>query len=411
MRQTLRKCVRLSVAAIALTSLGLAQSETPVTPNSEEIARAVEAYLASTRPAPEEKSWERILDRLTLYGDFRLRQESTFSLPNQQSRNRSRFRLRLGANYSLTDDVQIGGRFVTGDPDDPKSTHSTFGDGLNSVQLSVDRAFASWRPESVRGLRLTAGKFGHGFYSNPVYGELVWDGDVQPEGVSAAYSTGNAGPFESLTFRAGEYLILEQSAASDASLFVAQVEGAIRVSEQWKSRFAFGYYDYSNVTPDGSTVLLGENSGNATVDLDADTIPDAFESDFRILNPILSFNYSGFDEPLVFSSEYIKNARAGNNRDTGWSLGAAWGSSRKEGDVRLYYQMQVVEQDAVFSPFSQDDFVFATNHRSHVFGCNYQAADKIGIHLWGLVSDVADPTNALDGDYRWRVRLDLDIKF
>ena len=127
---------------------------------------------------------------MALYGDFRLRYEGDFDLEEQPDRHRARIRFRLGANYEVVDDLLIGARIVTGDRGDPNSPHVTLGDGFKDFEISLDRAFASYRPGWFEGSSLTAGKLAHPFDRNPVYGELVWDADVQPEGIVGGYSTG-----------------------------------------------------------------------------------------------------------------------------------------------------------------------------------------------------------------------------
>ena len=117
---------------------------------------------------------------------------------------------------------------------------------------------------------------------------------------------------------------------------------------------------------------------------------------------------------MTLSAEYILNTEARTSDDQGWAAGIAFGTTRSKGDWRFYYQYQVVEQDAVFSAFAQDDFLFATNHRSQLLGVNYQIMDKIGLHVWGLVSqrDKTFPASTTDSDKdQWRVRADLNIRF
>ena len=75
--------------------------------------------------------------------------------------------------------------------------------------------------------------------------------------------------------------------------------------------------------------LLADNAGNAVVDTDGDTVADALLSDFSILNPITAVTYDG------------------------WALEASLGRTEEKGDWRVDYQLQVVEQDAVFSAFAQ----------------------------------------------------------
>ena len=137
-------------------------------------------------------------------------------------------------------------------------------------------------------------------------------------------------------------------------------------------------------------------------------------SDFGIFNTIASLTWEGWRTPLTVAGEYIWNTQARGGHDQGWALGASLGKTKKKGDWRIYYQWQVVEQEAVFSPFAQDDFLLQTNHRSHVFGSNYQLADNVGLHLWGLISarDLTSAGATTDSDKdQWRLRVDLTIKF
>lgn len=390
----------------------------PVSPQLPRTGKAepasAEATLAPGIATPEEKPWEEIFKRLTVSGDFRLRSESNVSLVNNPSRHRQRVRFRIGANYKLTDEIVFGGRLITGNPADPQSPHQTLGNVFHSFTVSLDRAFMTYRPAWLRGSSLTTGKFGHPFTRNPIYGELVWDADVQPEGIVAGYTVSERGRLESFNLRTGWYALLEQSRANEGFVSAFQASSRVRLAEHVKANLAAGYYYYSDVTPSGSRTILSENGGNATLDRDGDGTPDDFVSRFGILNPIVGLTYDGWKEPLTLSAEYILNTRAQVEQDQGWAVGASLGKTRKRGDWRLYYQWQVVEQDAVFSPVSQDDFLFGTNHRSHVFGVNYQLVDKIGLHLWALASelDATSPGASPNSDEnQWRLRLDMNIRF
>lgn len=349
--------------------------------------------------------------RLTISGDFRLRHESNFELTDQPDRHRERVRFRLGAIYQLSDELQVGARVATGPRTDAQSPHQTLGEAFHKFELNLDRAFASYRPQRAPGLSLTAGKFGHPFWTNPVYGELVWDQDVQPEGAVVGYSIKGKGALERVDVNLGEYLLLEQSLGDESTAFVGQVAAHGKLGKHFKPSVAVGYYNYSDLTPDRSQSLLSENSGNAIVGTGPTT---DFASRFEILNPILALTYQNGKYPWVFSGEYIHNLRAANDHDSGWAAGLAYGATQKKGDWRLYYQRQVVQQDAVFSLVSQDDFLFSTNHRSHVFGANYQVRDNLGLHLWALLSrpdSFAPGTVSPNRDLQWRLRLDANFRF
>ncbi|MCH8852879.1 MAG: putative porin, partial [Planctomycetes bacterium] len=166
-----------------------------------------------------------VFEKLDLYGDVRLRHETDNNVDRRPTRNRERFRLRLGAIYRIADELDFEARLITGNATDPKSSHQNFGTGFESFDVTLDRINVTYRPEWLPDLWVTAGKFAHPFRVNPVYGELVWDSDVQPEGITAGYSFTNEKMkiFDRLDLTVGEYLILQQNELDEASVFVAQV--------------------------------------------------------------------------------------------------------------------------------------------------------------------------------------------
>jgi hypothetical protein len=364
-------------------------------------------------PVQSQAPWADVFNRLKFYGDFRLRLEESFKLDDKKDRDRQRLRLRFGVNYQVTDELLLGTRIVTGDKDDPKSTHVTFGRGFDDIEMNLDRAFLTYRPAWWENSYATAGKFNNPLYRNPVFGELVWDTDVQPEGAVTGHSIQDVAGFEELGLTLAAYRVLEQGDADDANMVVGELKARFPLGAQGNATLASSYTYYGETTPDGSSALLDNNAGNAVADTTGDGAPDEFVSDFGIWHTVLGTRYSGWKTPVTFAGEYIKNTRADIDADEGWALGLSLGSAAKKGDWRTYYQWQVIEQDAVFSAFAQDDFLFSTNHRSHLFGVNYQLTDKIGLHLWGLVSarDKTFNTPTTDSDSeQWRVRLDLNVK-
>ena len=167
-------------------------------------------------PSGEESRWARFASRLTPYGDFRLRHESSFAQDSRSDRHRLRLRFRLGATYRISDEITAGVRIVTGDADDPNSPHATIGDVFDNLEISLDRAFISYRPQSLAGFFVTAGKFAHPFETNPVYGELLWDADVHPEGLALGYARVEGGVLDELRLVAGWYILEERATRTDA---------------------------------------------------------------------------------------------------------------------------------------------------------------------------------------------------
>ncbi len=350
-----------------------------------------------------------VFERLDVYGDLRLRHETDNNVDRRPTRNRERVRLRLGAIYHLSDELQIGARFVTGNDPDPKSTHQSFGSGFESFDVRLDRAYITYQPQGIANLSISAGKFAHPFRMNPVYGELVWDSDIQPEGISASYTLTSEKLilFDRLDFTIGEYLVLQQDELDEASLFVAQVAGEQALTTNLNLLAALGWYRYSDLTPDGSLTFRLRNAGNAIAG-------DDFASDFSIVNPIVALTYKGLPRPLTVSGELMFNTRAVHGRGEGWALGLSYGETRRPKDWRVYYQFQYIERDAILSAVSQDDFTLATNFRGHMFGVQYKLSDAVGLHLWALLAERLSSDGFFfddSGDDQWRVRLDLNIRF
>ena len=132
------------------------------------------------------------INEVELYGDMRVRYEqrqgTTASVvpgvpgPNDTlKRSRERYRFRLGLRGTLADDFFFGLRIETST--NPRSTNVTFGDdagpfGKASDALGIGQAYLGY--SGFRDVRLTVGKM-----PNPLVTTLmVWDGDINPEGMA-----------------------------------------------------------------------------------------------------------------------------------------------------------------------------------------------------------------------------------
>lgn len=343
-------------------------------------------------------------DAMKVFGDLRLRHESEFGRDGAPDRHRQRVRGRAGLNHQVDEQLLWGLRVVTGDTDDPKSTHVTLGDGFDGLELGLDRLFLEYRAGATRW---TAGKFSDPLRRAPVYGELAWDGDVQPEGLAVQQRFGALGPLESFDVVLGGYALLEQGSADDAYVVVGEVSGRSRLGEDAAARVSLSYTFIDDATPDGATEFAQAGRGNAVLDRDADGSPDAFVSDFGVLDLIASLEFEGAGRPWVLSAEALRNLRAEIDDDSGFAAGLAYGRADGPGKWRAWYQWQVVERDAVFGPLAQDDLPLAVDHRSHVAGVDIGLRDDLGLVLWALHSTPEED----EGDAVWRLRLDLNFKF
>ena len=132
------------------------------------------------------------ITEVELYGDMRMRYEgrqgttggivSGIPGPNDTlKRSRERYRFRLGLRGTLVDDWFFGLRIETST--NPRSTNVTFGDdagpfGKASDAIGIGQAYLGY--SGFRDIRLTVGKM-----PNPLVTTLmVWDGDINPEGMA-----------------------------------------------------------------------------------------------------------------------------------------------------------------------------------------------------------------------------------
>lgn len=344
-------------------------------------------------------------ERLKWSADFRLRAESdTNRQGNKPDRFRERLRLRTGAQYLINNYFSISSRLSTGDPDDPNSPHQTLGTVFNKAAYTIDSAFVQFKQ---RDLWLKGGKFSHPFQSPAVYSELVWDADIPAEGVAAGYTI-NATNFRVL-LTAVEYILLEQADKDDATLTAGQASAAF-LNKPFAITAAGGLYKYFRLNAvdlgaDGMAKIFADNVSNAAIN-------NAFNSDFTILDLFVNATYqleiSGKTRPITINLQYFKNFDAKTDQDKGYAVGIRIGDAQRKGDLKLYYQYQLVQQDAAFSPLVQDDFLNATNFQGHLFGVAYRAFEKTDLNLWGLRSKRHQPE--VEG-FQTRLRVDLNLSF
>ncbi len=135
------------------------------------------------------------ITELEIYGDARVRYEirngnsgapsTLVTNPNDaQQRNRARYRLRLGLRGTLVDDWFFGLRLETSTS--ARSTNVTFGDDSGPFGKTSDGAFVGQAYVGYKGLRdvtLTAGRMPNPFITS----SMVWDGDINPEGLAQQY--------------------------------------------------------------------------------------------------------------------------------------------------------------------------------------------------------------------------------
>ncbi|MBA2623528.1 MAG: putative porin [Chthoniobacterales bacterium] len=260
------------------------------------------------------------ITELELYGDARVRYEirngnsgppgTLVTNPDDaQQRNRARYRVRLGLRGTLVDDFFFGLRLETSTS--PRSTNVTFGDDAGPFGKTSDGAFIGQVYIGYRGFRditLTAGRMPNPFITTP----MVWDGDINPEGLAQQYKhTFN------LSFGGGTTTAATESYDKDGK----SVAAAGVTSEPFKlgiDVFAnFGQFVYDDQNPENPIGAPPVSGGRRVPENDAYLLGYQVGARFRFPNNIYFqlaptiYHYTGYGNDFNTFFDGGPNFRAG----------------------------------------------------------------------------------------------------
>lgn len=342
---------------------------------------------------------------LEFSGDFRLRYENTNnqqSGPIRDSRSREVVRFRGSLGKQINDMLTFGARIATGSADDPNTADVTLGNFVNDLDVSLDKLFLELRHER---LFVTGGKFGNPFLKT----DLVWDGDVNPQGLAASYSfSGNGQASTKLT---GLYSIVDEhsnTSTPDSYMWGAQFSLSTKPSPDFGITLAGAYYDYD------ITSLSNADAGDTRSNYLAANGTE-YVSDFNLVNAIAIAELKGFNPnfPIRIVADYVKNTGAEVDEDQGFSVDFFVGKASAKKDVRFRYGYSETETDAVLAAFSNDNTTIATNYVQHTITAEYVALDNTTLDLTFYLHRNKLATNpSIDtGEYVARLRLNAVVKF
>ena len=338
------------------------------------------------KDAVAQESWT---DSLSVDGDVRLRYDGIREegLPN---RDRARFRARLGLTADVNDNVKAIIRFSTGG-DNPISTNQSFDDGFSRKDIGLDRAYLEWTPNEQT--HVYGGKMKNPLH-RPGGNPLIWDGDLNPEGVAIRYETGGMFGVAGLMF------VEERSAVDDSLLAVAQGGYTFAVSDGVSMTAGVGYYSYSDTV--GNTPFYDGRARGNTVDIDGDLVLD-----YKQVEVFAELNMKIGDMPFQVFADFVQNTEA-NIADSGYAFGAAIGNAGDPGTWQAAYHYQDLEADAIISTFADSDFGGSgTDNKGHVLRGKYVLADN-----WKLAAALyLNETGEFAGNPHDYDRLLLDLEF
>jgi hypothetical protein len=319
-------------------------------------------------------------ENLKISGDLRYRHEMIDDETKDEVRNRHRIRARIMLDAMVTDAIDVGLRLASGS-DDPISTNQTLGDGFTSKGIQLDLAYFDVRPASVKGLHIVGGKMKNP-YHRPAGMGLIWDGDLNPEGLALRYNVKNAAENTKLFVSAGYMWVIENGQDDDVNLIGGQTGATVKLG-QADLTAGVGYFTYTNADD-----FLGME-----------------------YNELELFGEVGMKlgaQPFALVFDYVMNNDA-DEEDTGMLVGATFGKKKNPGswDVKVFYEE--LKANAVLPEFTDSDFGGGgTNAKGLILGAGIRVMEKADLGATYFINTRHIAEGQDETDYN---RLQVDFAF
>lgn len=356
------------------------------------------------------------VNNFSFFGDFRYRHDSMDyqnAVKNGETldkRERDRIRARLGVKAIVNEEWDAVFRIASGSSDTPISTNQTLGDSdsdlFGTKKLWLDWAYASWHPDSKPGFNLYMGKMPNPFY-RVAKNELIFDGDVSPDGIAASYSC-SLDDAVTAYVNAGGLWIRERPNDADTSLF--GIQGYLRKDFEDSHLLAgASMYDLGNIENQSKlTNQPGHDerplAGNTPTDAD----PDVYRYDYNLVELFAEYGFTSGGTPVTLYGDIVQNTAAPNNKNRGWLAGFAINKLKAPGDLVFEYNYRDLESDAAFAGLTSSDFADGgTNASGHILRAKYQLAEN----LQSILSYYHQDRHTVRKEKFKNIQLDLIFKF
>ncbi|WP_263262912.1 putative porin [Pseudomonas sp. RIT-PI-S] len=292
-------------------------------------------------------------------GDVRLRyenQDTEGAASNSgKEQDRQRVRARFGVYSEINPQVDAGIRLATGSSNDARSTNENLDNYFVKKSSWIDLAYLDWHPTALPNLHLIGGKMAQPWVS---MGDVIWDGDINPEGATATYKHALGGKSE-LFGSVGYYNLKDNVDGEgvefrhDLRMYAGQLGGRFGVTDNLKLTVGGSVYGFDG---DEDTTALSINGNSAN-------------EQFKLYEGFAQVDISGLAIPLALYGQYVKNADASDDHDVAWLTGA---KTKVFDKWSLDYNYRDVQRNAVVGAFTDSDFGggFA-GARGHKFKVSY----------------------------------------
>ena len=325
-------------------------------------------------------------DKVRIKGDLRTRYENN-NTDGKEDRGRGRIRYRVGVIAQPTDGWEVGAGFASGG-DDPRSTNQTFTDAFSTKGLQLDYAYMQY--QFTDSIKAVAGKFQFKDYLWNA-SDVIWDGDVNPEGFSANFTTNT--DFGKFFANTGIW-VLQEVGSSSHDPYMVYGQGGLKFGQgDWFGTAAVSVYSFEDITSLTSTTGFTTYGGHTNTVYNFGDVQFSGE---------IGTKFPGGGKGSIFG-DYVNNYDTNDPRDDGFSLGAKYGI----GDWKFKYIYAQLGRNAWpdFLPDS-DRFGGDTGIDSHEFIAEYEVMKHVT-----LGADYYHSTKNAGNIDQDLVQLDVVVKF
>jgi len=326
--------------------------------------------------------------KIKIKGDLRLRQEfNKGSSVKDGNKDRQRIRARIGIYADVADNVQAGVRLATGGS--TTSANSTLEDDFDMKSIYLDLAYINWQP--VNGLEVIGGKFKQPW--EKVSGALVWDGDLNPEGMTLRYTTKLGGA--KVIASAGHLVQSESSndtVSEDAKVTFGQLAAKFKLAGA-KTKLGVSVFDFD---PRNGSDFPAFGRGNSD------------DTEFNLME-VFGETSLDFGLPVKLYGHYVKNNDASGDEsgeDTAWLLGVG----TKMGNWKASYDYREIEANSVNSLFNDSDFAGgSTDSEGSRWKLSYKINKNFSVATTYLDTEIGSLGADKGNQDTWQI--DLKAKF
>ncbi|MCB1069612.1 MAG: putative porin [Verrucomicrobia bacterium] len=340
-------------------------------------------------------------DTIKLKGDVRFRLEQIDDATKSETRERARIRARLAAEAKVNDEIKAAIGLASGG-DDPVSSNQTLSDGFSTKDIRLDLAYLTYSPEAADGLNLTLGKMKKPW---TMVNDLVWDGDLNPEGAALNYKLGLDGM--ALLLNAGAFAVEERSSTDDTMLYSGQA--AVEVKQDNMTVLIGGsLYYYDNIEGFAPVYDDGDAFGNSTITVgEEDDESILYANGFEIMEGFAKVSLD-LGMPVSMFGNYVVNNDA-DDYDTGYLFGFSVGKAKELGTFDFSYDYRELEKNAVVGAFADSDsFGGGTDGRGHRLALGIGLAKNLSGKITYFIDETGISGSAEDYN---RLQIDLVGKF